>query len=355
MESNKENNMLEYLNVSPDEAAASNPQNDKRGGKKEKDVRFFTPNINNAEKEYQSRIRQMPQGITGLQQKLPVSVEQHTHFIKEPEHNLFLTIKCRKTLGPKEHCPICEANWAMYNTGAKDLKKKALGRKNQINHIGNFLVRDDITDPKNNGVVKLWRHTNKMHKTLLEPTLAEGASEEKKGFHKKKERFVPYSPVNGKDFYVIVTENPENGFPSYDGSYWDEEGLSNLASTEDEMMGYLDQCHDLREFIDDVPSVEEMNRLYMEFNQKLEDKINATTPGTPGGASSFYNGGSTSTGTSSPKPSSTQAAGTEYFSEGASDTEVNPLDLNVAPAVPNASPIDEPMLSGSDEEEELPF
>lgn len=342
--------MLDYLNVSPDDAAASNPQSDKRGGKKEKDVRFFTPNINNADKEYQSRIRQMPQGIVGLQQKLPVSVEQHTHFIKEPEHNLYLTVKCRKTLGPKEHCPICEANWAMYNTGAKDLKKKALDRKNQINHIGNFLIRDDITDPENSGTVKLWRHTNRMHKTLLEPTLADAVDTAKKGFKKGKERFVPYSPVNGKDFFVIVTENPENGFPSYDGSYWDEDGLTNLAATEDEMMGYLDQCHDLREFIDDVPSVEEINRLYTEFNQKLEDKINNSNPGASSPESYYQGGSNAAASASTPKVSSTQASGTEYFSEGAD--KKSPLDLNETPRVPA---VDEPMLSGSEEEDELPF
>lgn len=345
--------MLDYLSVTPDDAAASNPQQDK-GGKKEKDARFFNPNIKNADKEYQARIRQLPQGLDGLRNKLPVSVEQHTHFIKEPEHGLYLTVKCRKTLGPKEHCPICEANWAMYNTGQKDLKNKAMDRKNVVNHIGNFLIRDDITDPANNDIVKLWRHTNRMHKTLLEPTLPD--SEEKRGFKKAKERFVPYSPVNGRDFYVIVTENPENGFPSYDGSYWDEDGLSNLAPTEDEMMAYLEQCHDLREFIDDVKTADEINRLYMEFNQKLEEKMGASSAGNIQ-PTQHYMGGNNGMGASSSKPATNKKTGADYFGGGDDEVEEinevsSPFDLNESA---NEVPSDEPMLSDSDEDEELPF
>ena len=249
----------------------------------------------------------------------------------------------------------------MYNTGQKELKNKAMDRKNQINHIGNFLIRDDITDSSNSGLVKLWRHTNRMHKTLLEPTLAEIAEVGKKGFRKKKERFVPYSPVNGKDFYVIVTENPENGFPSYDGSYWDEEGLSNLAQSEDEMMAYLEQCHDLREFIDDVKTAEEINRLYMEFNQKLEEKAGARAVG-GNGAATHYMAGNNGMGASAPAggvPASSKASGAEYFSESEDDSAedtTSPLDLNpTTPDIPQAPVVDEPMLGGSDEEDELPF
>ena len=351
--------MLDYLNVSPDDAASSNPQREK-GGNREKDTRFFSPNIKNADKEYQARVRQMPQGLDGLKNKLPVSVEQHTHFIKEPESGLYLTVKCRKTLGHKEHCPICEANWAMYNTGQKELKNKAMDRKNQVNHIGNFLIREDITDPSNTGMVKLWRHTNRMHKTLLEPTLSESGESDKKGFRKKKERFVPYSPVNGRDFYVIVTENPENGFPSYDGSYWDEDGLSNLAPTEDEMMAYLEQCHDLREFIDDVKSAEEINRLYMEFNQKLEEKMGARAAGNMTGTQYFVGGNNPASNptTSTSKVSGTSStSGADYFTESSEKSEEpNVFDLNEgSPEIPQAPAVDEPMLSGSDEDEELPF
>jgi hypothetical protein len=339
--------MLDYLNVSPDEAAANNPSNDKKGGKKEKDARLFSPNINNADKEYQAKVRQLPQGLDGLKNKLPVSVEQHTHFIKEPAHKLYLTVKCRKTLGPKEHCPICDANWKIYNAAKdvndKPMMDKAKSRMAKVSHIGNFLIRDDINTPENNGRVMLWRHTSRMQKTLLEPTLAEGAGEEKRGFKKAKERFVPYSPVNGKDFFVIVTENPENQFPSYDGSYWDEDGLSNLAESEDKMMSYLEQCHDLREFIDDVESAEELTRKYMEFNAKLEERMQG------GGPSGYTN--------NAPAQNApvNETSGSDYFNQPAVDAPAStgsPFDMNA-----EASTSDEPMLGDSigDEEEDLPF
>lgn len=338
--------MLDYLKVTPDEAAASNPSNDKNSGKKEKDSRLFTPNINNPDKEYQAKIRQLPQGLDGLKNKLPVSVEQHTHFIKEPEHKLYLTVKCRKTLGPKEYCPICDANWKVYNAAKdvndKPMMDKAKSRMAKVSHIGNFLVRDDINTPENNGRVMLWRHTSRMQKTLLEPTLTESSGEEKRGFKKAKERFVPYSPVNGKDFFVIVTENPENQFPSYDGSYWDEEGLSNLADNEGEMMGHLEQCHDLREFVDDVESSDELARKYAEFNAKLEERMQV------GGPSSYANNIPVQ------KTPVTETSGSEYFTKPVSDAPEStgsPFDMN-----PSVSKSDEPMLSDTIiDDDDLPF
>jgi len=342
--------MLDYLNVNPDDASQSNQERGKGKAKKEKDARMFSPNINNPEKEYQARVRQLPQGLNGLKNKLPVSVEQHTHFIKEPQHKLYLTVKCRKTLGENEYCPICDATWKMFNAGKdagdKALMDKAKSRLAKVSHIGNFLVRDDINNPENNGQVKLWRHTGRMHKQLLEPTRSEDDGQEKRGFKKAKERFTPYSPIDGKDFYVIVTENPENQFPTYDGSYWDEEGLSNLAKTEDEMMGILEKCHDLSEFINDVESVEELQRKYTEFNNKLEERMSAN-----GGTFSGGQGGPSSN-TATNEVKGTTTSNEDYFG---GSTVSEPVSEDPFNESVNSETPDEPMLGGGDDEDELPF
>jgi hypothetical protein len=81
----------------------------------------------------------------------------------------------------------------------------------------------------------------------------------------------------------MVTENPENKIASYDGSEWDEDGFSDLAGTDAEIMAILDKCHDLSEFLT-APSVEEAAQAYADFNARVEAKLNAKSAngGIPG-------------------------------------------------------------------------
>ena len=279
-------NLSSLLNVSVDDAYEISKK--PVGNTREKDERLWKPSLTKDRKEYQACVRPLPRGIVGLQNRLSPTVEQHTHFIKERVGTksdgtpiyMNLTVKCRKTLGKGEKCPICEANWATYNhatqTANKALKDQAYSRRNIVSHIGNFYIREDLTQPQHTGIVKLWDHTDKMNNVILDPTRPEDANAEQgtKGFKKKKERFTPYSPVNGRDFFVIVQENPQTGITDYGGSYWDENGLSDLAPTEDEIMAILEQCHDLSEFVNNVQSAEDLSRLYGDFLAKVAEKTN---------------------------------------------------------------------------------
>ena len=233
----------DFLNISVEAAVqvAESQQTNNKNSRKTDD-RFWKPNIKNEKKEYQAKIRLLPRGIEGVKNKLHPTIEQHVHYIKEPQHGLYLTVKCRKSLGKHENCPICEANWAMFNTKVEPLVKKAKSRRNMISHIGNILIREDLNHPEFNGTVKLWDHTNNINRMLLAPLNNQEDESGGGGFKKKQEKFNPYSPMNGRDFITIVTENPENGFPNYNGSFWDEDGLTDLAPTKDEIMAVLDQC-----------------------------------------------------------------------------------------------------------------
>jgi hypothetical protein len=272
--------MNEFLN--PDLNAAlsinvENATNKPKYVKRSEDTRFIKVSIQNPQKTYQAVMRLLPQGIEGLKNQKPFYVKQMVHYIKEGGKTI--VEKCRKTLGEEEHCPFCEANWAMYNLGKKNndeaMKKRATARAPVTSYIANFYVRQDGINPNNNGKVVLYEYRQTIQDLLMIPivgekktapdTLIQGIN-----LNNKPEvgRFVPYNPVQSKDLYLIVNEDPKTTFPSYISSTWANE-FSSLAQTEEQIIGILNQCYDLNEFTSDVKSVEAMtirlNDLVQEF------------------------------------------------------------------------------------------
>lgn len=269
--------MSDFLTVTAETAAIAEPEN---GGQKFQktppDPRFWKPTIKNAAKEYQALVRMLPRGLDGLKNKLNPSVKILTHRLKDERAKVFINVKCRKTLGEDQYCPICDAGWAIFNEGKaqnnKELKDQGKDVLAKESHIMNILVRNDIQHPELNGQVKLWEHTGKMNKTLFEPTKEEKRDPSKPAPLKKKQIFYPYSPKAGRDFLVMVTEDPEKKMASYDSSEWDTDGFSDLAGTDAEIMAILDKCHDLSEFLT-IPTAEEAAQKYAEFRAKVEQKL----------------------------------------------------------------------------------
>lgn len=276
----------DFLTVTADTAAVE-PERKSGFTKTPPDPRFFKPSIKNEAKEYQAMVRPLPRGLNGLKNQLHPSVKILTHRLKNEQAKVFVNVKCRKTLGDDQYCPICDAGWAVFNEGKaqnnKDIQNKGKDILAKESHIMNILIRNDIQDPSLIGQVKLWEHTGKMNKILFEPTKEEKRDPSKPAPIKKKQIFYPYSPKKGRDFLVMVTENPENKIASYDGSEWDEDGFSDLAGTDAEIMAILDKCHDLSEFLT-APSVEEAAQAYADFNARVEAKLNAKSAngGIPG-------------------------------------------------------------------------
>jgi len=281
---------LASFDVSVEQAREVNKEktpNKKKYKKRSEDARFWKPNIKNPKKLYEAKVRLVPPGTAFLSNNLlPWAAEQHMHWIKEPEFKLFMAVKCRKTLGEKEKCPICEQNWAVYNAakarGNKTLMDKMTSRQNKVSFIGNIMVQDDINNPDLNGSVKLWEHTRRMNTILMAPTRNESQEDTSVGTFKKsakQEQFTPYNLVNGKSFFVIAQEDKNNPqiSVSYAESYWEEE-FTPLAQSKDEAMAILEQCYDINEFVKDVPSSEDLIRRYQEFNDKLND-LKSAVPG----------------------------------------------------------------------------
>lgn len=282
---------LSSLSINLDQAR-SIYQSEQKQEKKKADPRFWKPSIKNANKTYEAKIRLLPQGDLFLSNPLiPWAVEQHTHWIKEKEHGLNLVVKCRKTLGSQEKCPICDYNWNLYNAAKKRndqfMMDKMSDRKARTTYIGNILVLEDLNHPELNGTVKLWEHTKNINNSLMEHfpgrivKTKEGQAQETNSFKKAKvvENFVPWDLVKGKNYFVIVGEDDKK-MATYQESYWDDEtGLSPLAPTKAEIMEILSKTHSLKEFVEDVPSVEELVRRFEEFNDRLTDLSGKTSSG----------------------------------------------------------------------------
>ena len=335
--------MSDFLTITADNAPVPEQNNDTQ-----KDVRFWKPTIKNKDKEYQAQIRPLPRGVEGIKNKLHPSVPLQTHHLKSLKHKVFLTIKCPKTLGENEYCPICEAAWAIYNAGKerndKLMMKEGTSRLSTESHLMNIFVRNDITQPANTGLVKIWEHTKKQNTVLFAPTKDVVTDPNKKSL-KKVEKFYPYSPKAGRDYVVIVTENPENEMASYESSEWDSEGLTDLAGTNDEIMAILDKCYDLNEFISNIPSAEVLAQKYTEFCTRVEEKERLAILNGKGGSTT----GSGHVGNSTPagKPASTGNAG-DFFKGGKTNDEA-----------PKEAPKEAPSASSDEDvmvdEEELPF
>jgi len=290
--------------VDMEEQKTVNKESEKKQ-KRSEDPRYWKPRLKKDKAghyhgSYQAVVRPLPQLGWIEDTQLPFSVEQRMHYIKELKYGLWLYIKCRKTLGRTEVCPVCDANWAVYNAAKerKDEATLAVSKKRIAveSFIGNVLVVADLNHPDLNGEVKLWEHTPKINKALLAPLRGteedDGKADDKKGPSLKKaqetaetESFMPYHPTKGRNRNVIIEPPDDNpSMVSYNQSYWDDEAsvigwykqdadlekdpMITPTST-DEIISVLEKAHSLKEFIDDVPSAEDMIKQLQEFNDKL--------------------------------------------------------------------------------------
>lgn len=279
----------DFLTIDTEEASAvdARAQVEASGGR-QIDPTMWKPGLGRNDEPYEAKVRLLPQGVNGVKNKLPASVSYQMHYLKDKKHKISKNVPCRKTIG--EECPVCEAAWAIWNAGkdaggarGEALQNLAKSRLPTTRHVINVLVREDLTNPANNGKVLKWDHTDNVNGNLMEP-LRDSTEEEngknatqkpaKSSLRKSKEKFTPHSPRNGRDRIVIVEKNPKTGYATYDGSFWDEDGLTDLAATTEEMMGILDQCHDLSGYRA-MPSAEELMAQYNEFIALVEAKERA--------------------------------------------------------------------------------
>lgn len=325
----------------------------------QKDDRFWRPDVKKTpDGRYMAQIRILPQGIEGIREKKPVFVEQHTHMYRDEAHKVSLFAKCRKTLGRNEHCPICEASWAMYNTKQPAMQEKARHIRASITYIANVLIVDDDVHPENNGKVMLWRMTQKNYETLIAPLNEDTKAENR---FKKTQRFVPWSPINGCNFNVIVTIG-KNGFPDYSESCWDSNGLTNLADDDAGIEAILANCYQLDEFLGDIPSEEELARRYQEFCDTVSSReqsaiLGASVNGNVNMENVHMAGDPVGQRNEAPAaPAAPEPAANKFdMSDGASVAAFMQSQTKTVSPAPKQAPAAAPQVQGTDEDDDLPF
>lgn len=254
--------------------------------KRSEDARFWKPTVNNPQKEYKSLVRVLPRNPNG---RGGYCVPQHVHYIKENINgkDVFLTIKCRETLGRDAGCPICAANRALYKTQVPANIEKAKSRSANVTYIGNFLIVKDLMRPEFNNQVKLWEHRKFMNDMIMAPILTGVDLIQSTEFDAVPvmEKFTPYSPISGHNLIVHMNVNPKNNIPSYENSRWEK--LSSDISTNPKLMDYIfENIINLDEFMDDVPSEQEILQKYQDFNDRL-----AQAGSDPGVQTGYVQGG----------------------------------------------------------------
>jgi hypothetical protein len=203
------------------------------------------------------------------------SVPQAVHKLWDDASRTFVEFKCRKTLGPNEKCLGCEMNMKMSRNATPEQKKGFIKERYAKNSfISNIYVINDILTPTNNFSVKLYRHSEKMAKTLMSPISKEGYSvvDPNAGFNAEAQifRFSPHNPFDSYNFIVSAAYDYQKKMPDYFGnlssSKFDLSWHGPLGNTQQEVDAILSQCVDLTTmFLSDIPTVEETGILFQKF------------------------------------------------------------------------------------------
>lgn len=245
------------------------------------DPNRWKPSVSKRNPSYSAIVRLLPQGIEGVKNKTYPSVKVLYHHLKI--NGVHMEVKCGRNI-PGQDCPICRAIWDRYNDlktkypkGSPELKVWS-DMRSRPEWYTNILVKEDDNKQTNNGKVLVWRHSDAVERTLRAPfddsvdaetnnanaAPAKGALAKIK---KEKRKFIPHSPTKGVDFGVVVTWDAAKNMTSYDGSDYLPDS-SPLADTKEEMLDILSRCHDLKEYLKDIPDEDQAAAKWREFMEK---------------------------------------------------------------------------------------
>lgn len=363
----EEEDWVKELNLEADgleEAKEANKEQVDSLSNRKRDQRFWKPSLKQEGgeiDEYEAQVRILPPSTGWLEDRLmPWSIKVQTHYVKDDKNpKLGFTVKCRKTLGQDEICPICEYNWKVWREANarndKALMIKMTKRGNKVSHIGNVLIVNDMVHPELNGEVKLWDHTDRMSGWLNAPMRPEPVKkkedEEKKTLREKKafESFNALHPIKGRDYLVVVQQPEKKGEPlNYDESGYLKEATS-IANSKDNLIAMLERCYPLDEFIKDVKSIEELEAIYSKFRAESGEG-SGTTVVVDGISQSVPDITNLSPGVS--KPSIDKGNADVLFEDKSeSNTEVSVKKENVVEKPKESTVIEAP----ADEDDDLPF
>lgn len=351
------------------EVVGKNPEEVKYT-KKEADKRFFRPGVKDTRKhddtrpdEYQVLIRILPRG---RDYSKPYSNDVYEHFFKANGKTFYSM--CRKTLGLKEECPVCDNKWELWNVGKAQnnevLKKSAMDRKEKLKRICNIYIVKDLVNPDNNGKVMLWKMPNTIANMITEAIDKSKRPKTENAFDDEGTQgypeFYPQDPVNGRHLALVIRRDPKNNVTSYEASKWYKpENPLPVAKTEEEILTILDKCNDLTEFSAEVPSVEALNAKLAAFNSSsaesaaMSSEFGSVSDVQRLGDNPF---GNTNTAPVSKAELSPTKVDPDYFKEQARSVNM-PSPVNPLPQTPveSVQPTGVELDDSDDGDEELPF
>lgn len=262
------------------------------------DPRFFKPSLKDEklkhlpgeQRSYGAKVRILPffvfdNGQMVIDQNTKKGVTKHYAFKKTThkfrENNKFHQIPCTKTVGVWD-CPVCSDNVAKNRTKLAHLVDKGKNRSNSESWVVKIEIIDDSINPKLNGEIMLWEVTGVVY-AMIQKTMGLDRDGNKVENVKAANQFMaqatapaeifdPLSAVNGVNFIVILSPDPENlKRTSYKLSNWERDVNGQLVKTamaydkdgnisEEGIMQKLAQAYllsDYTEFLT-IPSNEEL-------------------------------------------------------------------------------------------------
>lgn len=180
-------------------------------------------------------IRFLPPKVEG---DLPY-ISYTSHFFKGDDGKWCIVDRCPRSFGWDHHCPICDRNHELWESGIKENQDKARARKAKKTYAFQVYIIKDPANPENEGKVKIFKCGPSIFKMVMDSMSSQFGEEPRK----------PFDVYNGNDFYLRVYRDVDKrGLPQYDKSVFDT-NFTHLAQTDEELEKIYNEMIDLKEFL----------------------------------------------------------------------------------------------------------
>ena len=233
-------------------------------------------------------IRILPRGLAGVQNNLWPHVNCKKHYLKKRDGQRWGEgpIICRGNIPDpnakygKAYCPLCKETWDRYykikNTyGEQAAKDSGISGNLSVDDIYvNVLVINDFVHPENNGQIKIWhaktKQWDKVMAALPERNVNKNGQAKQQYTSTAKYVGVPWNVLTGAVFHLKGTWDTTKAWGTHKGAaVWDASEFdpmpTPLASNDEGIMQYLNQCHDLSKYELQPKSTEELEGVTRSF------------------------------------------------------------------------------------------
>ena len=251
--------------------------------------------------EVEAEIRILPRGLEGVQGSMWPHVNSRVHYLKTRDGKRWGdAVVCRENLPDptrkrgKAYCPLCDKVWNRYydyknKYGEKAVKELQISGNLATDDIYvNVLVIKDYVNPANNGQIKIWHAKSKQWDKVMSALPANNT--DKNGNVRQqytgtpKYIGIPWHVLQGSTFHLKGVWDTTKSFTSggvvhtgvavWEGSYFDPNPTP-IATSNETIMSILGQCFNLSEYEKPVKSVEEVEKIALDFFAAYDGPIAA--------------------------------------------------------------------------------